>query len=96
MEDFVLEFQELVKRANLNKTPITLYTATLMLFEKSKFVLETRGQSLPRKLRFKGDINLGAQAGAQVTEHDQLIGILTKGKVHIYTYLLHLSLPIFQ
>jgi hypothetical protein len=53
MEDFVLKFQELVKRANLNKTPITSYTATLILFEKVRTELPAWVESVEQN---KGSI----------------------------------------
>jgi len=53
MEDFVLKFQELVKRANLNKTPITPYTATLILFGKARTELPTWVESVEQN---KGSI----------------------------------------
>jgi hypothetical protein len=64
MEDFVLKFQELVKRANLNKTPITPYTATFMLFEKIRTELPTWVESVEQ--------NQGSILNEKMTE-EQLI-----------------------
>ena len=65
MEDFVLKFQELIKRANLNKTPITPYTATLMLFEKVRTELPTWVESVEQ--------NQGSILNEKMTEEQFIV-----------------------
>jgi hypothetical protein len=65
MEDFVLKFQEHIKRANLNKTPITPYTATLMLFEKVRTELPTWVESVEQ--------NQGSILNEKMTEEQFIV-----------------------
>ena len=65
MEDFVLKFQELIKRANLDKTPITPYTATLMLFKKVRTELPTWVESVKQ--------NQGSILNEKMTEEQFIV-----------------------